>query len=809
MSQEISVNASTLISAALRQTNLAGYSEILGIMAKALNAYGCVLWQVAPGSEAHETQLGGYLFVLADWFDDNREYGFHEVPLHNSVTGRAALSGETVNVYDIQNDRRGYVGDSFLFQGVIRAMCSVPFRFQDEGSGVLNFYRTTPQPFGNSDLRQAEQFASLIPDLYRTIRNEISLRLISDINEKLQNADLLPDSDYFSKGQTGRVFQKICASVSDAFQCVETSIFIENRLEKPGRYELAATTFPDSLLKSIYSASADDGLTGWVIAHAQPVRIFDLAHWERDVEAARKKYPGIVWHDALDLKSVVRKLLDISPDERLPLLSFMAAPLVIGKKVLGVIRCSLPRRGLYFSDRDLHLLGLAAAQITRFWNNWLGRREAFEENQFLQSLVASVGELNGFVNKEFAGRAPGKERIFAEALRVIGSIISGAEIIDIRLLDEESRELYFAEMYGDFWNAGDRQSVLERLRRRFPVGDSPEDSAGARVFMTGETYITSDAREAARQGDTFAETKEMIVAPISIEGKVFGVLDVRSTSQGAFTPSAMSAVQLLGQQIGLYCYLADAIHEMQALRNEQAQTFEDLTHQLKSPINLAYMRIQAVLRAGVPDDNLLAKLLAIRGLCAKARRVMMSARLLADLPQDRPIRPNLLLLTHDGAVRAVIEAAADNQMLIDPSIAIKFRVDRESFKVLDSCDVRVDPDLLNQALSNILDNAGKYSYSNTTVRISAGLTASKRFFISVQNQGLPIRPHEIRHIFERGWRGESATTTTGEGSGIGLWIVSHIMRAHGGELLVTPTSERGLTDIRLVLPSSNSGPEQL
>jgi len=47
-----------------------------------------------------------------------------------------------------------------------------------------------------------------------------------------------------------------------------------------------------------------------------------------------------------------------------------------------------------------------------------------------------------------------------------------------------------------------------------------------------------------------------------------------------------------------------------------------------------------------------------------------------------------------------------------------------------------------------------------------------------------------------------AAATTGEGSGIGLWIVENIMEAHNGELIVVPTTSNGVTEIKLVFPLS-------
>ena len=120
--------------------------------------------------------------------------------------------------------------------------------------------------------------------------------------------------------------------------------------------------------------------------------------------------------------------------------------------------------------------------------------------------------------------------------------------------------------------------------------------------------------------------------------------------------------------------------------------------------------------------------------------------------------------------------------------------------VLERHDVRVDYDLLEQAVSNVLDNAFKYSFPKTTVRISVGM-AEKRFHITVVNEGLKLRANETDACKKRGWRSEDAEAVTGEGSGLGLWIVEHIMKAHNGELRILPTTSSNLTEVKLLFPA--------
>ncbi len=105
----------------------------------------------------------------------------------------------------------------------------------------------------------------------------------------------------------------------------------------------------------------------------------------------------------------------------------------------------------------------------------------------------------------------------------------------------------------------------------------------------------------------------------------------------------------------------------------------------------------------------------------------------------------------------------------------------------------VDNDLLGQAVNCIYDNAAKYSFDDTRVDISGGVTGSGNFQISIASTGLEIRQHEISNCMERGWRSDDTWNVSGEGSGIGLWIVKHIMQAHKGHLSIMPTTPDDLT----------------
>jgi len=206
-----------------------------------------------------------------------------------------------------------------------------------------------------------------------------------------------------------------------------------------------------------------------------------------------------------------------------------------------------------------------------------------------------------------------------------------------------------------------------------------------------------------------------------------------------------------------------------------------------------------VLQSESLDERLRLDLQKVRGLCGKVRRVAMSLKLFSDLSKKRCIEANRSRAASDGIVKMLIEAASDNSLMVDAKRQIRFSVERESFRMLNTTQVFLDLDLLEQAVNNLLDNAGKYSYANTLVKIYGGVTGKGKFHISVSNKGIPIRPKEAAKLAERGWRGEDAQAT-GDGTGIGLWIVDHIMRAHDGQLLVIPSNPEGMTEFKLMFP---------
>ena len=110
--------------------------------------------------------------------------------------------------------------------------------------------------------------------------------------------------------------------------------------------------------------------------------------------------------------------------------------------------------------------------------------------------------------------------------------------------------------------------------------------------------------------------------------------------------------------------------------------------------------------------------------------------------------------------------------------------------------VRCDLGRVQQVASNLIGNALKHGAPQSEVKVSAKAN-DRDWVLNVWNTGEPIPPENLDKICEPFWR--QSTSGDREGLGLGLYICSQIVRAHGGTLSVTSTPESG-TNFTACLP---------
>ena len=132
------------------------------------------------------------------------------------------------------------------------------------------------------------------------------------------------------------------------------------------------------------------------------------------------------------------------------------------------------------------------------------------------------------------------------------------------------------------------------------------------------------------------------------------------------------------------------------------------------------------------------------------------------------------------------------------SIAENIRTNYRNKKIDIKMDIKVplvqgDHRLIEQVLTNLIDNACKYSGENIELRLSSEKVGSK-VQIKIADNGPGISKEHIQRIFERFYRVD-ASRETQRGTGLGLSIVKHIIAKHGGRIWAESDGIQGTTFI--------------
>ncbi len=97
--------------------------------------------------------------------------------------------------------------------------------------------------------------------------------------------------------------------------------------------------------------------------------------------------------------------------------------------------------------------------------------------------------------------------------------------------------------------------------------------------------------------------------------------------------------------------------------------------------------------------------------------------------------------------------------------------------------VSADRTALQHCIQNLIENAVKYSAPGAPVIVQCG-RADGSAVVDVQDQGIGIAASDREKIFEKFYRGDQAAELNRQGVGIGLALVKHIMKSHGGSVSV-------------------------
>ncbi|MGQ0720436.1 MAG: sensor histidine kinase [Candidatus Eiseniibacteriota bacterium] len=369
-----------------------------------------------------------------------------------------------------------------------------------------------------------------------------------------------------------------------------------------------------------------------------------------------------------------------------------------------------------------------------------------------------------------------------------------------RVIEEQLRHFFSAEARGSFSvrvRDGDGAVVVS-------VGTvTREKAAGELVGGAREGGDESNGDAANGDGDdgaddTATEALPFVFADWTIGLTAHGRTPEELARQSFWVHMTLAGLLVLAVAAGLVAALFAANRAVR-LSEMKSDFVSNVSHELRTP--LSSIRVFGeFLKAGRADDPETARRYG-RHIEAESRRL---SRLIDNILEFSRIESGSREYRFAPAsLEEIVEAAVEAFRVRsrEAGFTIEYDAPEEAMPA-----VRMDADAIGQVMYNLLDNAVKYSGESRwiCVRVAAENGAVT---CSVRDKGIGIPRTEQSKVFERFHRAGTSLVHDVKGSGLGLSIVEHVVRAHGGS--VSLESEPGVgTVVRVTLPGNGGrGPE--
>ncbi|MGA9533866.1 MAG: GAF domain-containing sensor histidine kinase [Anaerolineales bacterium] len=352
-------------------------------------------------------------------------------------------------------------------------------------------------------------------------------------------------------------------------------------------------------------------------------------------------------------------------------------------------------------------------------------------------------------------------------------IDSAADLVDsegasILLVNDKSKDLYFAAATGS-----DPNELAE-----IPV---PLDgSLAGTVFREDRPLIINEVANDPRHFRDVGErinfqTRSLIGVPMRIHDDVTGVLEAVNKRKGMFDAADEQMLSIIASQAAVAinnARLVDALQraydELGKLDRLKSEFISIASHELRTPLALI-LGYASILKEDAGEA-------AAEHVTAVLNSAMRMRSLIEDMTNLNLLRigsseMNFEVQPLQSVVRAAHEEVRETIQAKGQDLAVELWDE--------TIMARVDGPKLSMALTNLLNNALRFTPAEGHIHLSLGLHRQEAWF-QVIDDGIGIPEVELERIFQPFYQVEDHLTRRHEGMGLGLAIVRGVAAAHGG-----------------------------
>ncbi|MDB5338489.1 MAG: domain S-box protein [Planctomycetaceae bacterium] len=323
------------------------------------------------------------------------------------------------------------------------------------------------------------------------------------------------------------------------------------------------------------------------------------------------------------------------------------------------------------------------------------------------------------------------------------------------------------------------------IKHRFALrADAPYSAPNA--SRTGESYLVSEITDEmlaafTQNAEHFQlmrklHLKSYIAVPVVARGKSLGVISfLTADSQRRYGPADLALAEDLAHRTGIALDNAHLYQELREADRLKDEFLAMLAHELRNP--LAPIRNALfIMRSPGADPQMTQQVLAIA-----ERQVQHMARLLDDLLDVSRISRGRIELRKE-----TVDVARVVQLAIEAVQPLVNEAHHELTVTLPSrpAELVADPTRLEQILTNLLNNACKYTEPGGHIWLSAELQGAD-VVIRVKDTGIGISEEMLPRIFDLFVQADRQLDRSRGGVGIGLTLVRRLVEMHGGTIEAT------------------------
>lgn len=262
----------------------------------------------------------------------------------------------------------------------------------------------------------------------------------------------------------------------------------------------------------------------------------------------------------------------------------------------------------------------------------------------------------------------------------------------------------------------------------------------------------------------------------------------------SFSITIAPSVDSKGQTSGAIAIFHD-ISDQKAVARERNEFISTASHEMRTPVAAIEGYLSMAMNPTLATIDERAKTFI-----GKAHDASLHlGKLFRDLLSVTKIEDNRMIINRRRFnITELMNQVVGEMEMIAKNKSIKILTHFDSgglgrqLVVAPSYEVNADPDRIREVISNLIDNAIKYSKESTTIDVS--LKADKKFItFSVTDMGIGITPEDQKHLFQKFYRVNNSFTRDVGGTGLGLYIARNLIEQFGGKIWVNSQEGKGST----------------